>query len=373
MQIFPENGLGFDVPVTDISLKALPVLDSWMGGDMTEDLPTNLEDARKPEPGKYADDAGQEAFNHYRIENGVSVSFDTTDDGAIDKDTIKIKFHETGPDGEDPIIFRGDQENSKTVLHDDELNTLPWEFWYGQNVKPSNRHPRLYEYDTEFEFDGVEGVRVLTILGGWAGFMGDVSHRASSDPVDFFNTVWEWGLSDNLAKLAMLAVPATVRLALEFLTTVPNTFTFIDFVVLADGRRFVRIWDASQYPSLAIYVDGVQREIEKMSYKPKEWVNIPMSNFMMDAAAGTTPYTAPGPLYKQLLANPDLMEMLIGEYRKQTVNIFRDPLDVEDISRSFPRKTLEIDPDGNLVGNPDNPFGSAEDLPVPLSGRLTPK
>lgn len=373
MHIFPP-GLHFNVPRTDLNLGALPILDSWMGGDMTDDLPMNIEEAREPEAGKYAADAGDEAFKHYRIENGVTVSFDTTDDGGIVEDTVEIEFHEDGPDGGDPRISRGEQKNSQTVLHDSDWNTIPWEEWYGENVRRSNRHPRHYEYDTEFEFDGVEGVRVLTILGGWAGFMGDVSRRASNDPVEFFDTIWGWNLSNDLeSKLAMLAAPKPFQFAIDFITTVPNTFTFIDFVVLADGRRFVRIWDASQYPSLAIYVDGARRALEKMSYDPREPINIPMSNFMLDAAAGTTPYTAPAPLYKRLLTSREKLKELIGEYHRQTVNVFRDPVDVEDLVRPMPRNTLEIGPDGDLVENPDNPFGSATDLPIPLSGTLNSK
>lgn len=370
MQIFPP-GLQFSVPGTDLELGALPILDSWMGGDMTDELPTSLEAAREPEAGKYADDVGDEAFNHYRIENGVRVAFETTDDGGVDQETVEIEFTDAGPSGADPIISRGEQQNSKTVLHRSDWNTIPWEEWYGENVRPSNRHPRYYQYDTEFEFDGVEGVRVLTILGGWAGFMGDVSRRAATDPVEFFKTIWEWDITDDLeAQLAMLAAPDLAQFAIDFLTTVPNTFTFIDFVVLADGRRFVRIWDASQYPSLSIYVDEERRELEKMSYDPRELVNLPMTGFMLDAAAGTTPYTAPGPLYKQILNSSDLLEELIGEYKKHTVNVLRDPVDIEDLLRPMPRKTLEISPDGELVTNPDDPFGSAADLPIPLSGTL---
>lgn len=170
----------------------------------------------------------------------------------------------------------------------------------------------------------------------------------------------------------MLAAPLWVRFVIDFLTTVPNTFTFLDFIVLADGRRFVRVWDASQYPSLAVYVDGVQQSQEKMSYEPRELINEPMTSFMLEAAAGTTPYTAPSPLYKLILSNSDLLEDLVGNYKRQTVNVLRDPVDVEDIVRPIPRETLEISPDGDRAENPDDPFGPPEKLPVPLSGILNP-
>lgn len=162
MQLFPAND-SFDVWGYNVELATEPVLDNWLSGDMTEELPARLEDAQTKKAFKYRDDVGPDPFKEYRFENGLTVSFETTSDLRINKDTVKIEFNEVGPAGSDSIIARGEQDNSKTVLHDHELNGIPWKDWYdGENVRRSNRHRRYYSYDTEFEFDGAEGIRVLT-------------------------------------------------------------------------------------------------------------------------------------------------------------------------------------------------------------------
>jgi len=346
-----------------------PVFDNWLGGDMIDELPPDLEKAREKKAGKYRDDVDADSeFNQYRFENGLQISFEASNDKKIDEETIEIEFHENGPDGEDSRISRGNQENSKTILHDSSLNGIPYEDWYGTNVESSNRQSRYYQYDTEVEFDGVEGVRVMTIWGGYAGFMMDISDRISGNPAAFFNTVWDWGLINDIAKeLGLLASPEKVQSITDFLTVVPNTFTFIDFVVLADSRRYLRVWDASAYPSLAVYADGEQRELEKMPYEPQELLNLDMALFQVHASAGTTPYQVPQGMYKAILAN-ESVGIKTGD---RIPPAYREILNDARLTRSVPKYTLKIDTNGDETVDPDrHPFGTIEDIPLPFDGEL---
>ncbi|EMA14661.1 Kelch repeat-containing protein [Haloarcula amylolytica] len=378
MQVFEEGSTvavnndiydSFDMPSNIGKIALGPVFDNWIGGDMTDALPTDLEEARSKKRGKYRDDVDRlSEFNQYRFENGIRISFESSDGKKIDKETIEIEFSESGPDGKDSKISRGKQENSKTVLHDSDLNGIPYEEWYGTNDTPSNRQRRYYEYDTEVKFEGVEGVRVMTIWGGYAGFMQDISNRVSDNPAAFFNTVWEWGLPNGIAKeLGLLASPDKVQALTDFLTVVPNTFTFIDLVVLADGRRYLRVWDSSTYPSLAVYADGEQRELEKMPYKPRELLNTQMALFQLHASADTTPYQIPQGMYKAIIEN-ESVGLRTGD---EIPPAYREVLNDTRLTRPVPKYTLKIGTCGNETEDPDNhPFGSIEDIPLPLTDEL---
>lgn len=142
-----------------------------------DELPRELETARKKERGKYADEFGDHAFGIYRFENGVSVSFETPDGERIDADSVEIQFDESGRVPRDPAVSLEGRDNPVSVTPDHGVNRIPVEEWYGSYEERSNRKPRHYEYQTDFEFDGVEGVRTLTISGGYAGFVVDWAER----------------------------------------------------------------------------------------------------------------------------------------------------------------------------------------------------
>lgn len=380
MQVVPEDER-WSVWGKPIKVPADPVLDSWLGGDMIEELPDTLEAARGKKTGKYRDDTlPDEAFKEYRFENGVSVSFETNSDGSIDEDSVEITFNEVGSSGDDPIISRGDEENSATVLHDHEINGIPWGEWYDENVRESNRQNRYYKYDTNFEFEGVEGVRVRTVWGGYAGFVGDISKRASDNAADFFSTIWDWPVPDPVAKLAMLSSPRYAQFLTEALTAIPNTYTFIDFIVLADGRRYVRIWDASSYPSLFTYVDGVLEAKEKMSYDPKELWNKDMFAFHALASAGATPYNCLAHrIWGSVIRGEDDVWTQIEEGLEEKLDLL--PIEqggwsAHQLMPSIPRETLAFhnaEHDGEEPIDPDGPFPSPADFRIKWSGELPPK
>lgn len=371
MQIIPGEGKEVTIPFIDRTVSIGPVFDNWIGADMKEDIAEDLEEARKPKNNKYVDDRPGEEFNEYRFENGVNVAFETTDEVSVDDDTVEITFSEAGPSGDDPRIQRGEEEPSKTVLHDNEINSLPWEEWYGENVRDSRRQPRYYNYETDFEFDGVEGVRVFTVWGGWAGFMRDFSSRIADNPASFFSSVWNWPVPTSLAKLVLLAAPPGVGFITESLGVVPNTFTVLDVVVLADGRRYVRVWDASQYPSLATYVDGKLKSLEQMPYEPHQEFNAGMTAFFLRAISGFTPYESLAlRQYKGFIRQKPWAEGELEDDLIRLIDKFDLPYTANELMPTVPRDTLGFD--GNAresdeLANPDEPFSEGV-LLVPWAG-----
>lgn len=383
IQVFPE---GTAIPTEgllgqDLAIK--PVLDSWLGGDMTETLPPYLRSEGRPEvergaldsiEGKYLDDVGPtESFREFRFHNGIIISFEVGNAGSIDQDSVKIEFTEGGDDPEDETITLGGLENSQTVLHDHEVNGIPWGDWYGTNVESSNRRPRYYKYDTEYEFDGVEGVRVTTIAGGWAGFLQDISRRLADDEAGFFLDVMDWPIPHWQAKLAMLFMPPGTQFLGDFLSVIPNTYSFVDFILLADGRRYVRVWDASAYPSLATYVDGERRDLEPMPYEPRELLlNLGMNKFLAQARAGVTPYTGPLPLYLLMVEHPEQAEFLLSLAIETITPLSGYSTDV--LTHDVPRVTLGFHgSDGTPVADPSGPFDSVLGQLLPLSGEIRPE
>lgn len=251
--------------------------------------------------------------------------------------------------------------------------------WYGNNnVRASRREPRHYQYDTEFEFQGVEGVRVLTLWGGWAGFMSDISARAAADAPGFLGEVWDWGFArQTLLELAIMSAPETVDFFLEAITTIPRTWTFLDFIVLADGRRYARVWDASQYPSLYTYVDGVLKAHEDMPYETRQIWNETMFAFLVRAMAGATPYSNPLKYYEASLTSETISLEI-----ERTINAIIDQLDLgwiaSDLMPTIPRETLGFDGDAsatetNPIDDPDGPFPRAEGLFFPSEAELPPE
>lgn len=383
MEVFREENIGVDTFGYSFEVPLLPVLDSWIKGDQSaveddvrpgdDELPMELRDARKKVEGKYSDEFGRKEFGIYRFENGISVSFETVDGETIDEESVEIEFNEAGRNPNDTKISLKERKNSVTVTPDHGVNGIPVEEWHGSFEERSNRKPRHYEYETNFEFDGVEGVRVLTISGGYAGFVQEWAERVADSPVDFFNTVWDWGLNERLAEIAWLLAPGRIQSLADYLTVVPNTHSFVEFIVLADGRRYARVWDASQYPSLATYVDGTRRSLEKMPYQPRERFNLALTAFHAQASAGVTPYHTPLDYYSRLVSENDrerIEEELLGEIEK--ILDWLPPLGwtVADFMPRIPRETVGFYPNGDPIENPIEPFNRGTGLLFPWSGTI---
>lgn len=374
MQFFPEDA-SFEFWRIQQDLPLEPALDNWLNGDMHDFSPPTLAEAREEERGKYIDDVGPgQEFREYRFENGIRVSFSTPDGETVDPGSVEITFTEAGRDPDDPDVVVGDQEMPTTVQHDHGLNTIPWEEWYGDNQRQANRELRYYKYDAGFEFDGVEGVRVTAVSGGYAGFVQDLSERAADNPYVFANEIMNWGLPEWLLKLAFFAAPPPLRVLFDFMATVPRTFSFVDFIVLADGRRYARVWDASQYPSLATYVDEDLAALQRMPYSPKELYNLHNVAFFARAIAGVTPYQSYGlRFYEALVEDEELRESMLEDTIEDVLDLLPVGWAVSDLLPTIPRETLGFYPDGTPIDDPDEPFGSATGLLFPTSGQIEPE
>lgn len=367
----------------DFELSIKPVLDSWLKGDQTaveddvrpgnDELPIDLKEARQKVKGKYADEFGRDPFHIYRFENEIDVSFETSDGQSVDEQSVNIEFNEQGKVPADNTISLKGRENPTTVTPVHQVNGIPVEDWHGDFRETSNRKPRYYEYETDFEFDGVEGVRVLTISGGYAGFVADWAELAGENPALFMSEVMDWGLTGLLAYLAWLKAPEEVHFLADYLTVVPNTYSFIEFIVLADGRRYARVWDASQYPSLATYLDGERKSIEKMPYDPRDRLNLWVTVFLAQASAGITPYHSPLDFYGRLIAenDPERFEEELGEEVEYLLEIL-PPVQwtVADFLPRVPRETVGFHANGEPVENPSEPFGVEAGLLFPWSGTI---
>ncbi|WP_430504308.1 hypothetical protein [Haloparvum sp. PAK95] len=359
-----------------------PVLDSWLKGDQTyveddvrpgnDELPVDLEEARNKVQRKYSDEFGSEAFGIFRFENEIEVSFETKS-GDIDDESVEIKFNESGIEPGDERISLKQRENPITVTPKADVSGIPAQKWHGGFSDRSNRKPRHYKYDTDFEFDGVKGVRVLTISGGYAGFVANWAKRVSENAAAFFNTVWDWGVDQTVAELAMLAAPIQIQPLIAQLTVVPNTYTFTEFIVLADGRRYARVWDASQYPSLATYIDGERKSLEKMPYDPRQkYKNPHVIAFLAQASAGLTPYHAPLGFYGWLLENTESRQERLSEGIEEILKTLPEDWEVSETLFQVPRETLGYDADGNPIDKPSEVFDISSVQELPWENQIQP-
>ena len=147
-----------------------------------------------------------------------------------------------------------------------------------------------------------------------------------------------------------------IHMLSDFFATVPNIYTFLDFFVLADGRRFARVWDASTFPSLAIYVDGIKREEALVEYEPRARTNPQMISFFGEAIVGGTPYHAYSVLYYLALLQSE--ELRYEYYYTPLEPIFDLFPQIDkhprDIIGSLPLAVLGYESDGTPIENPED-------------------
>lgn len=350
---------------TELEVPVEPVIDNWQKGDMVEELPEELEGpegALKPERGKNEDEFGPRVeFNKYRFMNQIQVSFESLSrvigGPIIDPDSIEITFNENATVDDEKVEFDGESE-SYTVLvdpdeedvddsDDAEINNLLGHGWFedfDDLRERGTRKPRYYSYEI-VQVDGMEALRVATISGAYAGF----SHRIADlgkDAPSFFGTIWDWdGIGGELAERAWLWMPEEVHDVADALAVVPNIYSFLEVFVLADGRRFTRVWDASPFPGVTLYVDGTRRWVRPVDYEPRERRNSQMETFFNDAVAELAPYHATS---------------------------LRNYLNTFTARKETPRKTLGLHADGTPIEDTDEflPYGFLDprEVRVPPNG-----
>ncbi|PSP85320.1 hypothetical protein BRC96_02935 [Halobacteriales archaeon QS_6_64_34] len=169
----------------------------------------------------------------------------------------------------------------------------------------------------------------------------------------------------------MLAAPLGMQPFIDYMSVVPNTYSFIEFIVLADGRRYARVWDASIYPSLATYVDKRLQELEKMPYNTDERFNANVFAFMLEASVGVTPYHTPLDFYSRLIKDDDLREGMLQEPIQDLIDLLPVGWGVNELMSDVPRATVGLDSyDGVPLDEQDAPFGLAEGLLFPLANKV---
>jgi len=356
-----------------------PLLDSWFQGDMLDahydegTLPEDLGQALEEREGKY-ELRPRQSFNDYRFDNGLIVEFDVMDDGSIDQETISITFAEAGPDPDDQNVELGNRSSSTTVPPppDYEFNHIPYDDWFdGDLTRSSRREKRYYRYDPEFEFDGVEGVRVTTVAGGFAGFVDPLSDRLGNDTTAFLSQVIN---VDNIITQFIQfledtnIIPQSIQAFIDWMSVYPPTYTFLEFIVLADGRRYARVWDASPYPDLYTYVDGRREAVDEMDFQQQQRFNADLASMITLASVGATPYKSAWTFgeYERRLDNTTLLEREIREALDEFGfdDLLPTGFTVADAVPGVPRETVAFEGESgeNPIDDADEPFDDVNGL-----------
>ena len=142
----------------------------------------------------------------------------------------------------------------------------------------------------------------------------------------------------------------------------------------ADGRRYARVWDASQYPSLFTYVDGRLEVSEQMPYRPREPFNKDMTVFHALAVAGATPYTSMGDRRWERLVRASGTLEAVEEDIEKLLNKIPPGWEVSELLPEVPRQTVGFrsDTDHTAVDDPSAPFPSVKELKFPWNESLPP-
>jgi hypothetical protein len=171
-----------------------------------------------------------------------------------------------------------------------------------------------------------------------------------------------------MAELAYLAVPEPGQFLVDFLTVVPNTYSIIDLIVLADGRRFAAVRNASIYPSLAFYLDGERVDQRKMPYAPREALNPYVAAFFLQSSVGVTPYQMPLLRFSRYLNGIRAWSDALGEPAEELIDLLPVEWSVSDLVPDDEWPTEATDRNGgSRISDPETVF---EDLPVEFGPEL---
>ena len=171
-----------------------------------------------------------------------------------------------------------------------------------------------------------------------------------------------------MAELAYLAVPEPGQFLVDFLTVVPNTYSIIDLIVLADGRRFAAVRNASIYPSLAFYLDGKRVDQRKMPYTPREALNPYVAAFFLQSSVGVTPYQMPLLRFSRYVNGIRAWSDALGEPAEELIDLLPVEWSVSDLLPEDDWPTVGTDREG---GRPISDSSSVfEDLPVKFDARV---
>lgn len=315
-----EHTVDWDV----LEIEATPPFDAWGTGDEITDLPSDELDIATTPREKHKDEFEGRTFNPYRVRNRIDVTFDSVDGRQIERDSLRVELG---------------GERSDTVLEAEDLNTLNQELIGAHEIdggyKFQGGRRRRFTNTRIIERDGVEAIQVSTIYGGFTKVARRVAEFARAyDDLRFLDEVLGWTFKvggrelndvvDELPDFVRSVVAPDFTGLFAAVAAAPNIFTFTEFTVFADGRRVIRLWDASRFPRHTMYVDGTMpvssSASTNLSYQPRERVNLNFIAFLAEAATRkVTPYYAPEHAYK--------MHVLHNSFADTVEDVYNDIID----------------------------------------------
>lgn len=254
----------------------------------------------------------------------IDGTFDSVDDRQIERDSLRVELG-------------GDR--SDTVLEAEDFNTLNKELIGAHQIdggyKFQGGRRRWFTNTRIIERDSIEAIQVSTIYGGFTKVARRVAEFARAyDDLRFLDEVLGWtfkvggrelnDIVDELPDFVRSVVAPDFTGLIAAVAAAPNIFTFTEFTVFADGRRVIRLWDASRFPRHVMYVDGTMpvssSASTNLSYQPRERVNLNFIAFLAEAATRkVTPYYAPEHAYK--------MHVLHNSFADTVEDVYNDIID----------------------------------------------
>lgn len=311
-------------------------VDKWFHADKIEVLPENLNDLEPKSLPEY-----DRTFPRYRVRNEIIIDIASSDGRTLDHDVVPEFNQEVSPvtlEGTPvthaPVAANDEKDIEENVLRDEDC-FAPWfrdeleDEWRSvepkSKVKPSHR---------TIEIDGIEGVQAAQIVGGSDVYLEAMMNQARK------RTPWYLNPESYLqGKFRQCGVGYKTSLALASLAfKLPNFYTFLDVIVMADGSQLVRVVDASVYPRHALYVNDTKKRASNFDkgeeWKPNQKLNssgdpfVPeltsgndrFDNMGIEAqAVGATPFPHTGYIYQYFYDHPSrsgdhpVMEYAEGE------------------------------------------------------------
>lgn len=295
-----------------LKVDTTPLFDNWVTGDMilSDNYPDDLDIADNPRPSKY-EELGSSSAPIFRTRNGLEVEFEVNEDETIDESTVEVRFQ---------------GRSTESVLEQEEVNTLNDDVGDDDEYTLEGGYRDRYYTAETTTIDGTEAVRVATVFGGYskvpARALDLLSERGE---YAFLSEVLDWDIYVDygpievspdivLSHLSGLIGGITTALA-----AVPNIYSHLEVTVLADGRRFVRLWDHSPFPEHVAYVDGGQEFFHDFPDEEgdlRELLSPEFAAFAVGAIVGRGPYYGSKNQYLDCVSEGDCpfdVEEIIGD------------------------------------------------------------
>lgn len=193
--------------------------DGLFHGDFRQSWPSTRSSALGS---KSLEEYPSRTFPNYRVRNGVRINLQTSGN-AVTSDSVTYERSLS------PITLEGGPGEFNPFRAD--FGTLDG----SDNFLPANEVGRFQTKKRVGPINGVEGVRVSTIIGG------NDTYLLKAKNV----------LGLPLGSILAGTIPT---LLLNYYFDLPAFYTFLDFILMADGAKFARVWDASVYPAQSLYV-----------------------------------------------------------------------------------------------------------------------